>query len=89
MASDPRDAELVDVHLPEGVDVAALEALERDGLSDDPDHEPKALENPMHGARADLHSPPPTDRVDAEGSPRRGLSPERGDPVDQVPVGPI
>jgi len=57
--SDPGDAELVDVRLPERVHVAPLEALVGNGLADDPDHEPVALQDSMDRPPGEL-DPAPT-----------------------------
>ena len=54
--SDPSDATLVDVHPPEGIGEASLEALERYGIADDPDHDPVALQDTVDG---DLAHPKP------------------------------
>lgn len=43
VSSATGDAELVNVHLAERVDVVLLEPLERLGLLDDPNHEPLPL----------------------------------------------
>jgi len=47
--SDPGDAELVDVDLPERVDVTSLEPLKWRGFLDGADHEPVALQHPVDG----------------------------------------
>jgi hypothetical protein len=89
MSTDPGDAELVDVRLPERIDVPALEPPEGLGLADDPNQEAVALQDPMDRARADGDPSPLKESVDAEGAPRRMLTPEDEDPVDEVPVGPV
>lgn len=86
VASNPGDAELVDIHLPEGVDVSALEPLEGDRFLDGADHEPVALQHPVDGDPAHPDPPPSKDGVDAEDSPRRVFSPQLEDSIDEVPV---
>jgi hypothetical protein len=44
VSPDAGDSELVDIHLPERIDVTPLEPLERLGLLDDANHEPMALQ---------------------------------------------
>jgi hypothetical protein len=46
----PGGAELVDIHLPEGIDMSLLEPLERFGLLDDPNHEPMLPQEAVDGA---------------------------------------
>ena len=89
VSSDAGDAELVDVHLPERVDVVPLEALERLGLLDDPDHEPMPLQHSMDRDRADLNAPPAEKSVEPQTSPGGVLPSEMEDPIDQVPVDPV
>lgn len=62
--SDAGDAELVNIHLPERVDVVALEPLERLGFLDDSDHEAMPLQDSMHRDRADLNSSPSENGMD-------------------------
>ncbi len=81
-----RDAELVDVRLPQRVDVTALEPLERLGLLDDPNHEPVPLQNPMDGSPAHPDSPPAEDGVDPHRAPSGMPSPQLEDAIDQVAV---
>jgi hypothetical protein len=86
---DPSDTELVNIHLPERVDVPALEPSERLGLANDPHHEAVALEDPMDGAGADRDPSPTKEGVDAQGAPGGVLTSEGEDPVDEIPMGPI
>src|SRR5579859_7434866 len=65
LAAHPGDAEPIDVHLPERVNVASLESLERLGFLDDAEGEPVPLQNAMDCAPADLNTPPGEDRVDS------------------------
>ena len=80
------DAELVNVHLPERVDVVSLEPLERHGLLDDPDHEPVPLQQAVN--RTPAHSDPSAgkDGVDPLRPPGRVSPPQLEDSIGQVPV---
>jgi hypothetical protein len=89
VAADAGDTELVDIHLPEGVDVTPLESLERDRLLDSTDHEPVALQHPVDGGPAHPDAPTTEDRVDAERSPGWMAAPQLEDAIDQVPVDPV
>ena len=89
MPPDPGDAELVDVGLPKGVHVAALEPLERLGFLDDPDHEPMLPQEAVDGARADPDASPRQESVDAEGTPRRMTAPQLEDSIGEIAVDPV
>ena len=86
MPSNPRDSELVDVHLPKGVDVTPLEPPDRLRLPDDAYHEPMALEDAMGGARASPYPSPPKEGIDPKGAPGRMLPTKSEDPIDEVAV---
>jgi hypothetical protein len=64
MSTDPGDAERVDVHLPEGIDVAPLEPFEQLGILDGTDHEPVTHQHPLHSDPAHLDPTTPKYRVD-------------------------
>lgn len=89
MPPNPGDAELVDIRLPEGVDVTPLETLEGDGLADDPDHEPVPLEDPVNGPPAQPNPSTAKDGVDPHRAPRGVAAPQLEDAIDEVPVDPI
>lgn len=84
--TDPADSELLDVHLPEGVDVAALEPLERLRLLDESNHEPVALQDPVDRDPAHLDAPAPKDGMNPQGPPSGVPSPEMEDAIDEVTV---
>jgi hypothetical protein len=48
MSTDPGDAELVDVRLPERIDLAPLESLERLEFLDGTVHEPVTFQHTVH-----------------------------------------
>jgi len=87
--SDPGDPELVDVHLPEGVHVTALEPFEWLRLLDDPDHEPVLPQEAVDRARADAYPSPRQQGVDPKGTPRGMAAPQLEDPVGEIAVDPV
>lgn len=89
MSPDPRDAELVDVRLPERVDVPALEPLEWLGFLDGPEHEPVTLQHPVDGDPAHPDPAAPKDGMDPKRTPGRVLPPQLEDPIDEAPVDPV
>ena len=80
------DAELVDVHLPERVDVMPLESLEGLGLADNADHEPMSFQDPVYGHPAQLGPSPRQHGVDPHRSPRRVSPAQLEDSVGEVSV---
>lgn len=63
------DSELVDIRLPERIDMVSLKPLERQGLLDDPDHETMPLQKAVNGAPAHLDPSTVKDGLDPLRSP--------------------
>lgn len=82
----PLDAEVVDVCLPERIDVLPLEPLDGLGLPDPADHEAVPLERSMDGNPRDLHPSASEDCVDPQCAPSGIPSAQLEEPVDEVPV---
>lgn len=82
--TDPADSEPVDVHLLEGVDVAALEPLERLRLLDVSNHKLMALQHPVERDPAHPDASAPRDGVNPQGPPSGVLSLELEDAIDEV-----
>jgi hypothetical protein len=86
MPSGSGDPKLLDVHLPEGVDEAPLEALEQYRLSDDPDHESMPLQNAVDRPPARSDPSAGEESVDSHGTPSGVLPPQLVHGIDEVPV---
>jgi hypothetical protein len=64
VSTDPDDTELVDIHLPEGIDVTPLEPLERLRLLGGPGHDPVAFQHPVDRDPSRPDAKAPQDGVD-------------------------
>ena len=82
----PLDAEVIDVRLPERIDMLPRKPCDDLGLADTTDHETVPLQRSMNGDPRDLPSAPSEDRVDAQRTPGRVPQTQLEDPVDEVPV---
>ncbi len=84
--SDPRDAELVDIHLPKGIHMVTLEAFEGLGFSDNTNHEPMPFQDTVNSTPTDTNPSPREDRVDPQSTPGGVPPPQLKDTIGEIPV---
>ena len=82
----PLDAEVVDIRLPERIDMLPRKPCDDLGLADPTDHETVPLQRSMNGDPHDIHPAASEDHVDPQRTPGGVPPTQLEDPVDEIPV---